>query len=224
MRDLRISRLFNTSFHNKINAPFVYSCSIISRACWTVPTTQLIDLPQAISSQQGQIQRFFRKAYRNRHLNVISNHGSVELEVTLNNESHHIELSVMEFLVFSKIVQNRNDCLSISFLGIWTADILSEKIGISESLTLKLLHSLMEKKLVICSSQNPMQYRHIVYWGEEGLDIGAEKMKEQELLQDLLRFERFVIDMLNVNLNFTEKQLFRRLKMFLQGNNKCLHS
>ena len=68
-----------------------------------------------------------------------------------------------------------------------------------------------------------MQYRHVVYWGEEGLNIGTEKMKEQELLQDLLRFERFVIDMLNVNLDFTEKQLFRRLKMFLQGNNKCLH-
>ena len=76
--------------------------------------------------------------------------------------------------------------------------------------------------MVICVNTDPLQYRHVLFWGEKGLSIEMNRVEEDELLQDLLRFERFVIDMLNINLNFTEKQLYQRLKLFLQGNNKCM--
>ena len=89
------------------------------------------------------------------------------------------------------------------------------------SVVLKLLYGLIERQLVICVNANPLQYRHVLFWGEIGLSIETNRVEEDELLHDLLRYERFVIDMLNINLNFSEKQLFLRLKLFLQGNNKC---
>lgn len=108
LRDLRISRSFNSSFHNKVKAPFRYSCSVISRGCWTLPSSQIISLPPAVVSQQNQLQRFFKKAYRNRHLNTIANEGSVQLTVTLRGESRRMELSIMEFVLFNEISKNRS--------------------------------------------------------------------------------------------------------------------
>lgn len=108
LRDLRISRSFNSSFHNKVNAPFRYSCSVISRGCWTIPSSQIITLPPSVVSQQLQMQRFFKKAYRNRHLNTIANEGNVQITVTLKGESRRMDLSIMEFVVFSEISKNRN--------------------------------------------------------------------------------------------------------------------
>lgn len=89
------------------------------------------------------------------------------------------------------------------------------------SVVLKLLYKLIERQLVICVNASPLQYRHVLFWGEKGLSIETNRVEEDELLHDLLRYERFVIDMLNINLNFSEKQLYQRLKLFLQGNNKC---
>ncbi|KAK8817151.1 hypothetical protein WA556_003048, partial [Blastocystis sp. ATCC 50177/Nand II] len=74
--------------------------------------------------------------------------------------------------------------------------------------------------LVVCVGQQPLTYRHVNAWGEKGVEVNAEEAKTNELLAQLRKYERFVVEMLNMCTTFDVARLHARLKLFLQGANK----
>lgn len=93
--------------------------------------------------------------------------------------------------------------------------------GVSPTRVFASLHVLLEAGLVVCVGQQPLTYRHVNAWGEKGVEVKAEEAKTNELLAQLRKYERFVVEILNMCTTFDVTRLHARLKLFLQGANKC---
>lgn len=86
---------------------------------------------------------------------------------------------------------------------------------------LNAIHSLQVKGLVICVKREPPTYRHVNYWNEIGIELSSEEVHTVEVLEQLKRYERFIVEILNMCTDFDVHKLYERLKKFLQGPNKC---
>ena len=99
---------------------------------------------------------------------------------------------------------------------------MEETTGITFIEVSNAVHSLQKRGLVVCTQKDPTTlYRRINYWGEKGLPF-TEEDKDKEIMEDLKRFEKAIIDILNINTDFDIHKLYIRLKLFLRGKNKCL--
>ena len=106
-------------------------------------------------------------------------------------------------------------------VGLWTSEELVTETGMSPACVFASLHVLQQAGVVVCVSQQPLTYRHVNEWGEKGMTVNAEEVKTNELLAQLRKYERFVVEMLNMCTTFDVARLHARLKLFLQGANKC---
>lgn len=86
---------------------------------------------------------------------------------------------------------------------------------------LNAIHSLQVKGLVICVKREPPTYRRVNYWNEIGIELSSEEVHTVEVLEQLKRYERFIVEILNMCTDFDVHKLYERLKKFLQGPNKC---
>ena len=218
--------MFNASFHSKVTqhdtSSCLYSCSIVCRSLWNLhPSLHSVTLPPSISTQQKKVEKFFRKGYPNRSLKILQSEGKVTLRILLKGEARTIEVSVVDYFVLMILSKNRILKMSLSNIGVYTLNDIVSESDIPVSLLLKSIHSLCNNKVVICVQRSPPSYRHIVKWGEQGLDISEEEFRSNEILIELRRFERYVIEILNSCTTFNVTQLYKRLRLFLQGVNRC---
>ena len=102
-----------------------------------------------------------------------------------------------------------------------------KKVTLPNNILLQAIHSLQKKGILICIQQRPLVYRHVNYWNELGIILSKEDIHKNELLEEMKRFEQYVIEILNMCTDFDIHKLYKRLTVFLQGANKsknCLLS
>lgn len=106
-------------------------------------------------------------------------------------------------------------------VGVWCVDDLAEAKGASPASVLQSLRTLQSLGIVVCVQQSPLKYRHVNAWRERGIELSEAEMHSNGLLAQLKRFERYVVEILNMCPSFDVAKLYGRLKLFLQGANKC---
>ena len=73
----------------------------------------MISLQEPVVSAQKRVEKYFKKAFPRRSLQVILNQGEVEIDVSIGNETRSIVCSVIQYRVLVEFSHNR--------IGFWNS-------------------------------------------------------------------------------------------------------
>lgn len=76
-----------------------FGCTVVSRACWPAMEELRLELPETVAVAQKRVERFFKKAFPRRELQLMPNLGKVEMEVAVAGETRAFCCSPVQFAV-----------------------------------------------------------------------------------------------------------------------------
>ena len=69
----------------------------------------MISLQEPVLTAQKRVEKYYKKAFPRRSLQVIPNQGEVEIDVTVGNETRSIVCSIVQYQVLQEFFRNRID-------------------------------------------------------------------------------------------------------------------
>ena len=189
LRDLRMSRQLNQSLHQQSSSTQFYSCTIISRSFWPEIEEGMISLQEPVLTAQKRVEKYYKKAFPRRSLQVIPNQGEVEIDVTVGNETRSIVCSIVQYQVLQEFC--RNQSCGIDELCF---DLLCPRALIQSAITFW-----MNQGAIICVSKSPLKYRRVRFFNEQGIVLDTQDENAMSVLERMRVYERFVTDILNTS-------------------------
>ena len=84
-----------------------YTCNVISRSFWPEVEESMLPIPESITTAQKRIEKYYKKAFPRRSLQVIRNQGSIEIEIEVRGECQSFSCSPLEYQVLQAFCSNR---------------------------------------------------------------------------------------------------------------------